>query len=469
MSFPLVTNSERPDKAILWTRYLGIDEGYGAPIADSERIYVASPTKILCYGIDSGELFWEREFPKPGAAKVFQTNATLYKNNVFFCNPEGLFCLDRKTGKTVWENHTPFTSNAEVVSDTVYIASDEDIHVIDAKTGKTKKIVNVPDKYDYRFITFVEKNRVVASTTYGMKKLVDLAKKEVVWQSNEKNTELWDSPVVCGKYLAVSGYIHKFEWLLFIDIETGKIAKSMVQSSSCFDTSDGRILASDNCFSTETLEPIWNTGLGHSRFYDCFDSVFFWSYDEMSILDWNGNKVHSKWNSNRDISNSDYFWDGVWKKPAASNGKYALVTQLGYLVCYHNKPDMVTYLPGAEIIGADGKKVFLNTKPFANDDGELLVEPRGFLEPLGWVSSHVDGWWEDKTSDFMCFHDYNRIIAITASDDPELLQYIKADKIIKCQKTSDGRLIMPLEQMVSEFGLTMTKDGDRIKLSFQSK
>lgn len=469
MSFPLATNSERPDKTILWTRNLGEDQGFKTPIIDSGRIYVASPTKVLCYGLDSGELHWKREFPKPYKTIFAQANVTISKNYAFFCNPDGLFCFDKNTGNVLWSKEDLFTSNAEVVFDTIYIASGNDICLIDIKTGKTKKTFNVPDEHNYTFITFVSKDKIVASTVYGMKKLVDVAKKEVVWENNKNNTELLNKPVVCGKYLAVSGYLHKFEWLFFIDIETGKIAKSMNQSNSCFDTSDGRFLASDYCFSTETLEPLWETGQGKSRFFDCFDSVFFWRYNEMSILDWNGNKAYSKWSKNRDISDSEYFWDDVWIKPAASNGKYALVTQFGYLVCYQNKPESISYSIGNGSFVADGKKVFLNTKPFVNDKGELMVEPRGFLEPLGWVSSHIDNCWTDKPAQYMVFHDYNRKIAITDSDDPKILENIRANKIIKCKRTSRGVFVMPLDQMVTEFGLTMTKDGDKIKLSYQSK
>lgn len=469
MIFPLATNSGRPEKAILWTRYLGEGLGFSAPVIDSERVYVACPTKILCFVLDSGELLWERDFPKPHKSYFGQINVSIGKKYAYYCNPEGLYCLDKGTGKIVWQKQELFTSNAEVATDTVYVASGLDIYQIDATTGKTKAVVNVYDKHYYTFITFVERNKVVASTLYGMKKLVDLKSQTVVWESNKNNTELLDKPVVCGKYLAVSGYLMKYEWLLFIELDTGKIAKSMNQQNSCFDTSDGRFLASDFCYSTDTLEPIWQSGIGISRFYDCFDSVFFRSYDDISILDWNGNPAYSKHNNNRDIDWTLLFWDDVCIRPAASNGKYALLTQFGFLVCYQNKPDLISYTIGDDHFVAEGKDVYLENKPFANDKGELMVEPRGFLEPLGWVSSHVDGWWKDKITDLMVFHDYNRIIAITASNDAKLLKSIRAEKILNCQKTPDGHLVLPLETMVTEFELTMTKDGDKFKLSYQSK
>ena len=463
MSFPLATNSERPEKAILWTRYLGEGLGFGAPVVDSERIYVACPTKIICFVLDSGELLWEREFPT-STKRFYSEFISPHKKYALYGNSDGLTCLDKKSGEIKWVISQPLTSNTEIVGDVAYAAFENSVCKIDINSGKVLLKRDFEAKNDYSFVTVAGLNKLFITTIRGLKRMVSLTTGKVIWENDSLINLILDKPIISGKYVVVSGYFIKFERMMFLNVDTGNVEKSFFHNNAQIDASDSRVLASEFCYDTTTLEPLWESG-GNSRFFDCFDSVFIYDFDEMIIVDWNGNKIYSKKRNNFYLENSDL----VWLKPAASNGKYALLTQFGYLVCYQNKPDLISYSIGDDHIVAEGKKVFLEQKPFANDKGELMVEPRGFLEPLGWVSSHVDGWWKNKTSDVMSFHDYNRIIAITASADPKLLKTIRAEKILNCQKTPDGHLVLPLETMVEEFGLTMTKEGDKIKLSYKSQ
>jgi outer membrane protein assembly factor BamB len=462
MSFPPKTNSERPDKTILWTRNLGQDQGFKAPKIDSDRIYVTSPTKVLCYGLDSGELLWKREFQ--ASTKPFYSEfISLHKKYALYGNPNGLICFDKINGKVIWENDLPLTSNTEIVGDFAYAAFQKTVRKIDINTGKILLEKEFETKDDYSFLTVAGHNKIFITTVRNIKRMVNLTTGKVIWENDSLIHTILDKPIISGKCVVVSGYQIHYEYLMFFDLETGKIVKNLPHYNNQMDASDGRVLTSNFCYSTETLEPLWKAD-GYSRFFDCFDAVFVFEFDEMTIVDWNGNKIYSKKKNYSYVGHNER----VWLKPASSNGKYALITD--FLVCYQNKPESITYSVGNGSFFADGKKVSLTTKPFANENGELMVEPRGFLEPLGWVSSHTDNWLADEPAQYMVFHDYKREIAITDTDDPKIFKkYIKAEKIIKCQKTPYGKFVMPLDQMVTEFGLTMTKDGDKIKLSYQGK
>ncbi len=456
---PVPASTVRKDKVILWTRYLGIDEGFGAPITDSQSVYVANSTSVLCYGIDSGELLWKREFEKPPKDFFSKIYLSLHKKYALFGNSKGLVCLDKLNGKTIWENHEPLTSNVEVLGDVAYSAFKKTVCKIDVKTGKVLQRKEFETKDDYSFITIAGLNRLFIATTKGMKKMVNIETGKVVWENDSLVRLILDKPIVSGKYVVVSGYDMNFERLMFLDLETGKVGKSLYHYNAQIDASDGRVLTSEYCIDTYTLEPIWSLMLGWTRFYDCFDAIAFNDYDSFSITDWNGNTVATK---KPDPKLKQYPSDRCSLKPASSDGRYFLTTEMGYLISYANKPETITYNIGDDHISAVGKRVSLEHKPYRNDKGELVVDPIGFLEPLGWVSSHN----EPLIDTFIVFHDYKRNIGIVKPDHVTTLLLKK--KLIGHEGVNGG-IVIPFDTMVSEFGLTMTKDGDRINLSYQSK
>lgn len=464
--YPVPATTAWHEKTILWTRFLGGGMGFGGrtPVLDpkNNRLYISSAKQVLCFDSTSGEQKWQRQF-EDGVNGYLTGYTTIYNGNIIYGNKKGLDCLSKEDGKSIWRSSILVTSNIEIASNTIYVCSDDDIYKVDAKTGETISVVHIPDKFSYNFINIIDKNKVVASTSHGMKKLIDLRKSTIIWENNNDINELAEKPLVCGKYLVVFGYLVKNERLIIIELETGKELVNRWCSLGNIDASDGKLLTGDYCYSTETLEPLWESNYGYSRFFDCFDSIFFWQCDSYKICDWNGNKVAEKFRKSEKLRNSDHFIDEVWTKPASSDGRYYLLTSFGYLICYANKPETVTFNPGSDYLLADGKQVKLEHKPFRSDDGVLMVDPRGFLEPLGWVSSHDD----DFTSDRMIFHDYEKQIAVASST--ERLYTYDLDKIIPATKTEDGVLVIPFDTMVSEFGLTMTKEGDRIRLSYQSK
>ena len=463
--FPSSTDAGRKDKVILWTRFLGEGKEFGgrSPLLDkkNKRLFISSPREVVCFNSTNGKLVWQRLFE--GDKNSFLTgNLAFHKGNVIFGNSSILECMSQDSGKSVWSTSINVTSNIEAVSDTIYLASGNNIFKIDARTGKSISIINIPDKNNYSFVTFVEKDRIVVSTSHGMRKLIDLAKEIVVWESNSNINKLLDKPQVCGKYLVLSGYLSNMEWMLFVDILTGNTAKKVSQANVCFDVTDGRILTSYFCYDAQTLEPVWKSDFGFSRLYDCFDSVFFTDYNSIVIQDWNGNKSFEKKTTTQKLKNP-HFDDRVWTKPASYDGKYFLLTTNAYLVCWGIKPDIITYTSGNDYITADGKEIKLEHKPFQSEDGKLMVDPRGFLEPLGWVASHDDAY----STKWVVFHDYEKQIAMTIPDSGLYTHDI--DKIVTATTTDDGTLMIPFETMVSQFGLTMTKDGDKYKFSYPSK
>ena len=460
--FPLTTNSERPEKAILWTRYLGEGLGFGAPIVDSERIYVACPTKIICFGLDSGELLWEKEFPRSNKEYALQINVSLGKEFVFFCNPDRLLCMNRQNGEQVWETKMPFTSNAEVIINHLYVASGNEIYRIDANTGRTLSQKSFHDQESYRFLTFAGKDKIIAATYYGTTKLLNMALGKVEWVVSNKLSNIKEKPVISGKKLIISGNVSDQNKILVLNLETGELVKEMNNSSDTqFVVSDGKLLLGNRCLDTDTLEALWFSYHGTTRSFDCFDAICFWQYDKYTIFDWNGNTTLKK--EMQFSPGSNFYSDPCLLKPGTSNGRYAIVTGKGFLIGYGNTPESIIYTVGESFVTANSKKIALETKPELNNKGELVVDPVGFLEPLGWVSSHINN--EKFKSLYM--HDYKRQIELfdSVATKPS---YIKM-KRIPCKTNDKGTLVMPLDQMVTEFGLTMTKDGDKIKLSYQSK
>lgn len=392
---------------------------------------------------------------------AMQINVSLGKENVFFCNPDGLRCLDKRTGKTVWIGNADMTSNAEVATNQVFAASGNTIYQFEADTGKILNQKQYPDEETYRFLTFVGRNKIVASTYYGTRKLVNMHTGKIEWEDASQISNLRDKPIVSGKNLLISGNMFSDNKLLIVDSETGKTNKVInTPLGTQFDVSDGKILLSDKCIDSETLEPLWFTHHGYTRSFDCFDTVCFWEYDNYTILDWSGNQVSAK--NPEFYQNINIYYDSCILKPATSNGRFFLLTERGFLVGYGNKPESISFSAGNNFITANGEKIILENKPYTNDKGEIFVDPIGFLEPLGWVSSHNST--ADKNSVY--FHNYKKEIELFDSSVSKRQR--SKIKRIACQTNNDV-IVMPLDQMVTEFGLTMTKDGDRIKLSYQIK
>lgn len=52
---------------LLWTRSLARDEALSAPVADAERLYVASGETLYALNLESGELCWQRRHEQPGS------------------------------------------------------------------------------------------------------------------------------------------------------------------------------------------------------------------------------------------------------------------------------------------------------------------------------------------------------------------------------------------------------------------
>ncbi len=461
---PAPATSARRDKVILWSRNLGevFPNNFGAPVVDSDRVYLANSSKVVCFSMDSGELLWQGRFDESGNGLALQANIGLHKDYVFFTNTGGLYCLDKPTGKTVWQRNAYFTSNAEFSLGCAYVASNNTIYQLEAETGKVIKQIEFLDKESYRFLTSAGKNRLIASTYLGTRKMVDMASGKVVWENDGILTNIREKPVVQGKNLIISGLVFGINRLLISDLETGElVGQSLNPKGTQFDLSDGRILLSDRCLDSGTLLPIWHSVHGNFRAFDCFDVVCFWESDNYKILDWNGNEIATK--NPSFLSGTIGLTDQCGTKPATSNGRYFIVTERGYLVCYGNRPEYISYTLGDKFISANGKKIMLQNEPFENDKGELFVDPVGFLEPLGWVS--FKKW--NKYENSVHMHDYERQIELYYSGKSR--RHSQKYKQIPCLANEDGTIVMPLEQMVSVFGLAMTRDGDRIKLSYQSK
>lgn len=460
--YPVPATTAWHEKTILWTRFLGLDQGYGSPVVDSEHVYVANSSSIYCFGMDSGELLWEKNFDKPAKTFPLQANVSINRKYAFFCNPDGLRCLNKTTGETIWSIKAFFTSNAELALSNAYVASTNTIFKLDADTGNILQLKDFCDKDPYRFLTYAGKDKLIASTFYGTRKLVDISTGKTIWEDTNKLSNIREKPVVSGKNLIISGQMFGQNKLLVVDLETGANLKELNYSynSQC-DVSDGKILLPDRCLDSETFKPVWFNIHGMFRSFDCFDTVCFWEYDRYKVLDWNGNEIQSK--EDPYYPGDNLFYDNCIAKPATSDGRYFLVTERGYLVSYGNKPESITYTPGDDFIIADGNKITLEHQPRTDNRGVLVLEPASFLEPLGWVGSH----YKHADSKVMYVHDYKKHIELYDSYRSRK-SYIKS-KRIPCQTEDDGTFVMPLEQMVSEFGLTMTKEDDRIRLSYQSK
>lgn len=459
---PVPASTARKDKVILWTRFVGKNQEYKTPVLDSERLYIGNPTSVMCFGIDSGELLWERDFNKPEKIFQLQINVSINKKYVYFCNTEGLSCLDKVTGKTVWVQEGLFTSNAELALSYVYVASNNAVFQFDAQTGNILQLKDFCDKEMYRFLTYAGKDRLIASTYHGTRKMINISTGEIEWEDSSILSDIQEKPIVSGKNLIISGNMFSQNKFLVVDLESGKVLKQINNKQGTqFDVTDGKILLPDRCVDSETLESIWSTAHGNVRSFDCFDTVCFWDYDTYKILDWNGNEISSK--SSEFYPRNTRFYDSCITKPATSDGRYFLLTQDGCLVCYGNKPETIIYTTGDDFIVANGKKIKLEYKPKINNKGELILDPSSFLEPLGWVASH----YKNTDNKSMFLHNYKKQVELY--DSYRSRKTYRKIEGIPCLTESDGTFIMPLEQMVSEFGLTMTKDGDRINLSYQSK
>lgn len=462
--FPSSTNADRKDKVILWTRYLGgAMFDYGPCITDGQYVWISSKKTVRCFDAFSGNNLWNRDFEASGnVSPLFKISLTQFKKCIIAGAQKKLTSLDKATGKILWESNLDTTSNIEIVRNSIFVAAGEVILKADAKSGKILTKKAIPDKEGYSFINVVDGNRIVVSNYKGLCKMVNLAKGTVVWENSKGRTELWERPLICRNYLAVPGMMLRSEKLHFVDLATGLTTKEDFIYGSQIDISDGRLVSSNFCYNMETLEPLWETR-GQTSFYDCFDAVCLSNFDQLSIINWSGKLDYSKSSNNSNISWSPYFEDGIGKTPASFDGRYYFSTIQGYLVAYGNKPDLVSFTSGDGFLIADGKKIELENKPVKNSDGQLIVDPKGFLEPLGWVSSHYDSF----KSDFVVFHNYQKLLAIASSTDN--LYKPVMDKIIPATTTDDGTLMIPIETMVTEFGLTMTKDGDKYKFSYPSK
>ncbi|NTU61806.1 MAG: hypothetical protein HGA95_05760, partial [Caldiserica bacterium] len=314
----------------------------------------------------------------------------------------------------------------------------------------------------YRFLTYVGRNKLIAATYYGTRKLLNIALATVEWVDTSRLSNIQEKPILLGKKLIISGNMFSQNKLLIVNPQTGELEKEMSNPSDThFDVSDGKILLGNRCLDSETLEPLWFFKHGIARSFDCFDAVNFWNYDVYKILDWDGNVILDK--DYQFYPGSNFCYDPCLLKPGTSNGRYFLVTEKGFLVSYGNKPESITYTIGDNFVTANGKKIALETKPDVNSKGELVVDPVGFLEPLGWISSHIN----DERFKSLYLHDYKRQIELFGSVASKP-SYRKM-KRIQCKTNDKGVLVLPLETMVTEFGLTMTKDGDKFKLSYQSK
>ena len=462
--FPSSTNAGKKDKVILWTRYLGGTMfDYGPCITDGQLVFTSTKQMVRCFDATSGENLWNKDFDAPyDLTQLYKISIALGKENIIAASQLKLSSLDKSTGKILWETSLKTTSNVEIVGSNIFVATTQEIAKIDIKTGKIVSKTTVPDKEGYRFLNVVDGNRVIVSNMKGLCKLVNLTKGTVIWENSKHRNDLWEKPIISGKNLVVPGMMMRSGNLQFIDIASGLTIKEDSFNTSQIDSTDGRVISSHYCYDTGTLEPLWETG-GDARFFDCFDAVTFWNYGKMEIRDWSGKQLYKKTSQNQDINWCAYFDDGNFATPARCDGSYYFTTQTGYLVAYGNKPEHLSFRSGDDFITADGKKFKLSHKPFKASDGQIMVDPRGFLEPLGWVSSHYDPYAQE----FVVYHNYEKLVAVASSTE-DLYKPIM-DKIIPATKTDDGTLMIPFDTMISEFGLTSTKDGDKYKLSYPRK
>lgn len=116
----------------------------GSPIVENDKLYTASSTKFICIDAVNGNLIWESKLPK----SYSQGTPMIYGDKIIFGAWDSyLYCLNKNTGKLIWEwnngndkqvLYSP--GNVSLVSTQTrlyFVTPQRFLTILDLETGKT--------------------------------------------------------------------------------------------------------------------------------------------------------------------------------------------------------------------------------------------------------------------------------------------------------------------------------------------